>query len=162
MRDTDYDKIIELTSAGSGFLPANSRAIELADNCHTGEVISLIEVGKRDITFHRAYFSLLGYIYDWLPKNFKEKIPKDKFYIFCKHLRGEYDVIFEFKDGTKLVEYQSISFGKMSEKAFEAYVREQLPFLFGEVIQVLYPEKRDSDRIIAAIEDEYQIFLSKL
>lgn len=162
MKDTDYDKIIELTSAGGGFLPVNSRASELADNCRTGEVISLIEVGTRDMAFHRAYFSLLGYIYDWLPKSFKQKIPKDKFYQFLKHLHGDYNVIFAFKDGTTFVEYKSISFGKMSEKAFETYVREQLPFIYSEVIQQLYPEKHDSDRIIAAIEDKYQKFLSKL
>ena len=162
MRDTDYDKIIEITSVGSGFLPVNAAAVELADGSRTGEVISLIEVTARDTNFHRAYFSLLGYIYDWLPKSFKQTIPKDKFYIFCKHLRGDYDVLFSFKDGTKFIEYKSVAFGKLSQKAFEAYVREQLPFIYGEVIQVLYPDKETSDRIIAAIENEYINFLSKL
>jgi len=50
----------------------------------------------------------------------------------------------------------------MSQKSFEEYVRNQLPFIYGEVIQVLYKDKATSDRVILAIEDEYQRFLSKL
>ena len=161
MKDTDYTKIIEVTPVGGGFLPANQNAIELVDASVSGEVISLIECGKRDVKFHRAYFSLLGYIYSWLPKEFKNKIPKDKFYQFVKHLRGDYDVIYKFQDGTCFVEYRSISYGRMSQKAFENYVREQLPFIYEEVIHVLY-EKPDADRIIACIEDEYKKFLAKL
>ena len=71
-------------------------------------------------------------------------------------------VVDNLKDGTKFIEYRSISFGRMTQKTFEAYVREQLPFIYGEVIQVLYPDKETSDRIIAAIEDEFKKFLAKL
>ena len=162
MKDTDFNKICEFTSAGTGLLPFNQNAIELVDAVTTGEVISLMEVTQRDVKFHRGYFALLNYIYKWLPKSFHEAISPDKFYIFVKHLRGDYDVVFEFKDGTKFIEYRSISFGRMTQKTFEAYVREQLPFIYGEVIQVLYPEKETSDRIIAAIEDEFKKFLAKL
>jgi len=162
MKDTEFKKICEFTVTGGGMLPFNQNAVELIDMTTSGEVISMIEVSSRDVNFHRAYFSLIGYIYDWLPKSFKSKMTKDKFYVFLKHLRGDYDVIFEFKDGTKFIEYRSISFGRMSQKTFEAYVREQLPFIYGEVIQVLYPEKETSDRIIAAIEDEFKKFLAKL
>jgi len=162
MKDTEFKKICEFTVTGGGMLPFNQNAVELIDMTTSGEVISMIEVSSRDVNFHRAYFSLIGYIYDWLPKSFKSKMTKDKFYVFLKHLRGDYDVIFEFKDGTKFIEYRSISFGRMSQKTFEAYVREQLPFIYGEVIQVLYPDKATSDRIIAAIEDEFSKFLAKL
>jgi hypothetical protein len=162
MKDTDFQKICEFSTAGGGLLPVNQQAIELIDNCSSGEVISLIEVTNRDAVFHRAYFSLIGYIYDWLPKTFKQKVTKDKFYIFLKHIKGDYDVIFEFKDGTKFIEYQSIAFGRMSQKNFAAYVKNQLPFIYTNVIEALYINVADSDRIIAAIEDEYQKFLTKL
>ena len=162
MTDKDFQRICEFTNAGGGLLPFNQQAAELIDGCASGEVISLIEATARDVKFHRAYFSLIGYIYDWLPKAFKAKMTKDKFYIFLKHLRGDYDVIFEFKDGTKFIEYHSIAFGKMSQKTFEEYVRGQLPFIYAEVIEMLYPDKGTSDRIIASIEDEYQKFLQKL
>lgn len=159
MKDTDIDKIIELTPVGGGFLPRNEKGQELADTA-TG-VISLIEVTARDIKFHSAYFSLLSFIYSWLPKTFKEKIPKDKFYLFVKHLKGDYDIVMRFKDGTTLVNYKSISFSRMSQIEFENYVRDQLPFIYTEVIEKLYDEK-DSKRIIESIETEYLNFLSKL
>lgn len=162
MRDNDFQKICEFTVTGGGMLPFNQNAVELIDITTSGEVISMIEVSSRDVNFHRAYFSLIGYIYDWLPKSFKSKMTKDKFYVFLKHLRGDYDVIFEFKDGTRFIEYHSIAFGRMSQKSFEAYVREQLPFIYSEVIEQLYPDKQTSDRIIASIEDEYEKFLMKL
>lgn len=162
MKDTDFQRICEFRPAGGGLLPLNQNAIDLVDGSSHGEVLSLVEVTARDTKFHRAYFSLVNYIYAWLPTAFKTKVRQDKFYVFLKHLRGDYDVVFEFKDGTKFIEYKSIAFGKMSQKTFEAYVREQLPFIYGEVIQVLYPDKADSDRIIAAIEAEYEKFLQKL
>ena len=64
MKDTDYDKIIELTPVGGGFLPANERAEELLLSSHPSEVLSFLEVTARDLKFHRAYFSLIHYIHD--------------------------------------------------------------------------------------------------
>ncbi len=66
MKDTDYTKLIELTPVGGGYLPVNEAAHSLLDNCHSGEVLTFQEVSARDLNFHRAYFSLIGYIYDWL------------------------------------------------------------------------------------------------
>lgn len=162
MTDLDYDKIIELTPVGGGYLPANERAEELLLSSHSGEVLSFREVTARDLKFHQAYFSLINYIYDWLPVTFKKQIPKDKFYVFLKYLRKEYDTMFTFKDGTTWNELKSISFGRMSQKTFELYVKNQLPYIYTEVICVLYPEKKDSDRIIQCIETEYERFLIKL
>ena len=160
MKDLDYEKIVELKPTGGGFLPANQRASELLDNNRS--VLSFLEVTDRDVTFHRAYFSLIGFIYDWLTPTFKKQIHKDKFYRFIKHLRKEYDVIMTFKDGTTFVEYKSISFGRMSQATFVEYVKAQLPDIYNEIICVLYPNKTTSDRIIASIEDEYKKFLAKL
>lgn len=161
MKDTDFSKIIELTPAGGGWLPANQNARELLDTAVPGEVLSFEEVTARDLKFHRAYFSLMGYIWDWMPKHFKSKIPKDKFYLFCKHVKGDYEVVYQFKDGTTFVEYKSIAFGRMSQQTFKAYVREQLPVIYADIIEQLY-EKPQSDQVIACIEDKYQKFLSKL
>lgn len=43
MKDTDFQKICEFTTAGGGLLPANQQAIELIDNCVSGEVLSFVE-----------------------------------------------------------------------------------------------------------------------
>jgi hypothetical protein len=161
MKDTDYHNLIELTYVGGGWLSANQKAIELAEQSVRGEVHMFKEVTQRDIRFHKCYMSLLGYVYDYLPKSFKDTIPKDKFYKFLKHLQGQYKVVFSFKDGTSMIEYESIAFGNMSQKRFEEYIREQLPYVYENIVGA-YFEGEMYDNIINTIETEYEKFLQKL
>jgi len=161
MTDKDYHRTIELSNVGGGFIPVNQNATELLEQSFKGEVLSFLEVTNRDIKFHRCYFSLLSFIYDYLPQSFKKKVEKDKFYIFVKHLKGEYSVLFEFKDGTRMVEYDSIAFGRMSQKTFENYIREQLPFIYENVIGA-YFEGDIYNGIIETIEEEFKRLLAKL
>ncbi len=162
MKDSDYHNLVELTpSRGVGFLPANQRAEELLNTSFRGEVIAFKEVSRRDISFHRGYFSLLNYIYSWLPDSFKMKIPEKHFYQFLKHIQGAYNVVYRFKDGTTFVEYKSISFGRMSQQDFEDYVREQLTVIYADVIGELFTES-EAKMVIDAIEDEYQKYLIRL
>lgn len=161
MKDTEVNKLIEFYYTGGGFLPANENAENLTLNLANGEVIQLRDVTQRDIKFHRCYFSLINYIYDYLPKNFKNKIPKDKFHLWLKHLKGQYSVDFTFKDGTKLVTYESISFGRMSEQQFRTYVKEQLPFIYENVIGAFF-KGEIYDSIISTIENDYERFFDKL
>lgn len=160
MTDKEYKDLLEFQWVG-GLIPINENAIEFCETLKKGDIVELKDVTKRDLVFHRAYFGLMSYIYNYLPDKFKKTIPIDKFYQFIKHLRGDYDVFFEFKDGTKLVEYQSISFGKLSQKAFENYVRESLPWIYENVIGVFF-EGKVYDNIIETIEQEWEKFLAKL
>jgi hypothetical protein len=133
----------------------------LIEQSSRGEIFTFDNKTYRDLSFHRCYFSLLNFIYDYLPTKFKETVSKDKFYHFLKHLKGEYEVIFEFKDGTKLVEYESLSFGRMNQNRFKEYIREQLPWIYENVVGVYY--KGDMyNGIIETIEEGYKKFLSKL
>jgi hypothetical protein len=161
MKDTELDKIQEWSVVGGGLIPFSDTAIEFLEQCQRGQVIAFKEVTARDISFHRCYMLLLSYIYGYLPRSFQTVVPKEKFYKWLKHLKGQYKVLFEFKDGTKLVEYDSISFGKMPQKAFEDYIREQLPWIYTEVIGKFY-EGDIYDGIIKNIEDEFEKFLAKL
>jgi len=161
MKDSDYFKLIELANVGGGFIPANENASELLDQSRKGEILSFKEVTARDISMHRCYFSLLNFIYNYLPLKFRKAVPEDKFYIFIKHLKGEYAVLFDFSDGTKMVEYESISFGNMSQKRFESFIREQLPFIYENVIGKFF-EGEIYDSIINTIEKEYERFMAKL
>jgi hypothetical protein len=161
MKDNEYYNLIEMTYAGGGFLPANEAANLLMERCKQGEVLTFIEKTPRDLEFMKCYFSLLHFIYDLLPMEFKLKAHKKIFYLILKHLAGDYNIKFEFKDGSKLIEYHSISFGRMSQKTFENYVAEQLPFIYENVICKMFePEK--AKEIIDLIETEYERFLSKL
>jgi hypothetical protein len=161
MTDKDYDRLMEWVNVGGGLTPQNDNAIELLEQSTRGEILTFLEVTDRDLNFHRAYMSLLGFIYDYLPPNFKKAVKKNNFYRWLKHLKGQYQVLFEFQDGTKLVEYDSIAFGRMSQKSFESYIREQLPWIYSEVIGKFFTGKI-YDGIIETIENEYQKFLAKL
>ena len=161
MTDKDYTKRMDFAYMGGGLIPISPNAIELLEQSDNAEVLSFLEMTNRDISFHRCYFSLLGFIYDYLPNQFKNKIPKDNFYLFIKHLKKQYKVLYVFADGSQQIEYDSISFGRMSQKTFENYIREQLPFIYTEIIGA-YFEGEIYNGIIDTIEEEYKKFLSKL
>jgi hypothetical protein len=161
MNDKSYHKIVSFKYMGGGFIPANENARDLETRAKRNEELYFIEVTGRDLKFNRCYFALLGYIYEYLPEKFKRSIKKSDFYQFVKHLKGDYNVIFEFNDGTKMVEYESISFGRMSQKSFEAYISEQLPFLYSEVVGAFF-EGAIYDNIISNIENDYKSFLNRL
>ncbi len=161
MTHSEYRNLIELAWMGGGFVPSNVLAIELCEQLKRGEVVAFKEATARDIKFHRAYMGLLSFIYGYMPVQFQHAVPEQHFYKFLKHLKGNYDVLYKFKDGTKLVEYESISFGRMSQKRFEAYIREQLPWIYSEVLGA-YFEGEMLNGIIATIEEEWENFLKNL
>lgn len=161
VKDKDFDKLIDLAYMGGGWIPVNDNANELSEQSVKGQIHSFIECTERDLKFHRCYMSLLGFIYDYLPEKFKKKVHKSNFYQFLKHLQGKYKVIYKFADGTTLVEYESIAFGRMSQVRFINYIREQLPFIYTNIIGEFY-DGEIYDNIIATIEEEYSKFLAKL
>jgi hypothetical protein len=161
MTDKKFKRVIELTYMGGGWIPANDNANNLADQSVKGEIQAFEECTVRDIRFHRCYFSFLNYIYAYLPNKFKQEVSEGNFYLFLKHLQGKYKVLYSFKDGTKMVEYESLSFGNMSEKRFREYIKEQLPFIYEYVISPFFQDELYYN-IIETIEKDYEKFLSKL
>jgi hypothetical protein len=161
MSDKDFYNLVDFYNAGGGLLPANERAQEIMEQLASGEIVSFKEITARDLKRHRCYFSLLKFIWGYMPLSFKKAIPEGSFYLFLKHLKKEYKVVFTFQDGTTMVEYDSISFGKMSEIRFREYVKEQLPFIYSDVIGK-YFDGEIYNNIIETIEIEYDKFLSKL
>lgn len=161
MTDKDFQKRMDFAYMGGGMIPISPNAIELCEQSDHGEVFSFKEMTNRDLAMHRCYFALLKFIYGYMPKKFKEIISEDKFYLWLKHLKGQYKVVFTFSDGTSLVEYDSISFGRMSQKSFETYIREQLPYIYTDVLGK-YFEGDILNGIIDTIEEEFKKFLSKL
>lgn len=144
-----------------GFLkPSNQASIEYVDQLAGGELVRLKDNTERDIKYHASYFTLLGYIYDLLPSNFKTRVPRSKFYIFLKELFGDYEII---KVGElEIKEYKSIAFGRMSQKTFEAYVKHQIPRIYSDVIRPLFKDDERYNQVIEWIEDEMDKILFKL
>jgi hypothetical protein len=162
MKKSDYDKLLEVTFVGGGWIPLNQNAQDLADQSGKGEIHNFREVTARDLKFHNCYFSLLSFIYGYMPKMITEKVSNKNFYKWLKHLKKEYEVIFTYSDGTTLVEYESLAFGNMSQKRFEEYIRNQITWIFENVLRPVYKDDTIYNGITATIEEEYKKFLSKL
>jgi hypothetical protein len=143
------------------FKPVSTEAIEFTHSLKHDEIVYFEEKKDRDLRFHRAYFALLNYIYSWMPEKFKMQIPEKHFYNWLKILLNDYEVIFTFKNGEKLIESKSIAFGKMSQKTFENYVREQLPKIYDNVIYTLFSVDKAA-AIIENIEVEFEKYLNNL
>ena len=161
MKDTDYNDLLEFIPVNGGLLPANQNAIDLMAVAKNGKIVTMKNVSARDVKFHNCYFSLLNYIWCMLPPHFRAKVPCNKFYHFLKMVKGEYDTVYTFKDGRKMIEYQSISFGKMNQQQFIEYVSEQLPIIYEEIIMQIFKADQ-ATLVIESIEEEYKKFLSKL
>lgn len=161
MNDKEYQNSLIFRNLGEVLEPVNLKAKQFLQDIKIGKEITLKEVTKRDLKFHRAYFEFIHQVYSYLPQTFKSRIPKDKFYIFLKELQGRYVIIYRFKNGSELKEYDSIAFDKMTQVEFETFVREQLPFIYENLIYALFDKKR-ADSVIATIEEDFKIFLSKL
>lgn len=163
MKDTDYNKLVELTLMNGHLIPSNQNAIDLISNMRDGEKTYVSIETSRDISLHRCYFSLLNYIWLWMPQNFKDKISSKYFYKFIKIIQGEFDVVFEFKDGIKMIEYKSIAFGNMSNERFREFVKEQISIIYNDIIYPTFNKNTEmADHIISEIENEYEKFLNKL
>jgi hypothetical protein len=162
MTDKDYGRLTEWVNEGGALTPFSQPAYELSDSAKKGEIVTMLEMTDRSLSFHRCYFSLLGFIYDQLPKRFHQKLAKKHFHTYLKHLKGQFDIIAQFGD-VVLVEYESIAFGRMSEHTFRDYVRNQLPWIYVKVIGKYYKVGGwRYNRKINNIEEEYKKFLSKL
>ena len=160
MKHTEYIQHAQFACLHGKYLsPANDKAEELLASVAHGEVLQLQDKTGRDIKFHRAYFGLLSTIYDNLTKPFKAKVSKSKFYDFLKELRGDYEVTKVGK--LEIKHYKSISFGRMSQATFKQYVKDQLPFIYENVIHALY-EQEMADIVIGVIEEEWEKYLAKL
>ena len=161
MKTEDYNNLIQFTKVYPHFVPVNEPARNLLQDIEDGEIVYLKQAKQRDLKLHRCYMLLLSYIHSYLPKTFQNAVPKNKFYQFLKQLKSEYKVIFAFKDGSKMIEYESISFSKMDEQKFRSYIKEQLPFIYSDVIGAYYSGTKYNS-IIENIEEEFEKFFTKL
>ena len=162
MKKSEFDKLIELSyTGGFRFSPINQNAIELCNSLGIGEIIKVDLKTERDYKFHQAYFVLIGFIYDYMPDKFKNKVLKQHFYKWLQTLKEDYEVVFTFSDGRQLVEYTSLSFGRMSQERFKDYIKEQLLWIYENVIGAFYSGEI-YDGIIQTIEKEFEKFLAKL
>lgn len=190
MKDTDLKKMLHFKYVGGALMPANDKAEEYMLMLRVNELVYLTDATKRDLAMHRCFFALLNYVYAYMPERFKKEVPGDKFYNFVKHVQGKYTTVFSFRDDEKisdildtclelgidaekastiaakfgktdLIEYESISFGRMSQKRFKEYISEQMPILYEEILGKFFKDEVLSG-IIETIEEDFTNFMNKL
>ena len=161
MNTDKYTTLMQFKHQQGLFKPVSTEAIEFTHSLKHDEIVYFEEKKDRDLIFHSSYFALLRYIYSWLPEKFKMEVPEKYFYKFLKIYEKEYKLIYEFKDGDKLIEVDSIAFGNMSQKRFENYVRDQLPKIYDRVIYRLF-QLDEAAAIIENIEVEFEKYLNNL
>jgi len=161
MTDKDYTKLLSFKSMhGSAMIPFNSNAIEFNEQVKNDDIVYFKNVTKRDLSLHRGYFLMLADVWGFLPVTFKNKVSKEYFYTWLKLYQGKYKVIFKFKDGRELIEYESISFSKMDNNQFKDYIKTQIPVWY-ELFQELLPNDF-ANSAIETIEENFERLLSKL
>ena len=158
MNKKKFDSLLKFEHFGGKLGPGNNNAVEYLDSLKNGEHVYMEDSTKRDIKFHRCYMGMMDYIHEWIKD--KVKCPKGKFYIFVKHLRGLFDTFGTEK--TEIIIYHSISFGNMSQKRFEAYVKDELAFIYSDILRPIFKEDEQFESVVANIEHEFERFLSKL
>ena len=161
MKDTEFKDLLQFSNmGGSALIPENQNAVEFVEQLKNGENVWLKSKTERDLGLHRAYFLMLAEVWGYLPKKFRDNIPKEKFYLWLKLYNNNYNVIFEFKDGRQFIEYESISFGRMDNNKFKEYVKMQIPVWY-RLFTDLLPEQFANDAI-ETIEQNFERTLQKL
>lgn len=154
------DDFLELKSFNvhNGYLAPNQvETDEWLELLKHGQQVYMKHIEARDLGMHRGYFKILAFIYDRLPLSYRSRIDKKYFYKFIKMLSDEYKIIFEFKDGRQMIEYESISFAKMNQQKFRQYFNNQLTVIYEHILIPL-----NKEYLMDEIESEFEKLLSKL
>lgn len=155
------DNFLELKSfkvhKGNALMPNQIETAEWLEQLKHNDTIYFKHIESRDLGMHKAYFKILSYIYDRLPLNFKNSVAKQHFYKFLKLLSKEYTVVFKFKDGREMIEYNSISFSKMNQTKFREYFNNQLSVIYEELLIPF-----EIDYLMDEVQEEFDKILLKL
>lgn len=159
MKTDEYLALLEFKNhKGQVLVPAQQESQEFLELLKDNETVYFKQIKPRDIGMHRAYFLILGYIYDRLNLDFRKNIcAKKDFYKYLKFLNNEYKVSFEKSNGEKYIELVSISFAKMTQSKFREYFNNQLSVIYEEI---LIPAEQDY--LMDEINVEFEKILSKL
>ena len=113
-----------------GFVPANDDAAAFAGKVKLGKLITLEGKQSRNLRFHRKYFAILKLI----SENSNPHIGTKAALHFAKLASGTGEFVKDSRGESHFVP-GSISFAKMDEDAFQAFVQSSIPPLVGRFMQ---------------------------
>lgn len=109
-----------------GFTPANDDAAEFFGKTKLGQLVTLTGKQSRNLKFHRLFFAILRLISD----NSNPPISEKAALHFAKIAAGVGDVVTDSR-GEKHFVPGSISFGRMNQAEFDAFVKAAIPPVVG-------------------------------
>lgn len=119
----------------TGFTPFNEEAAEFFDTIKTGRIVELKGTRVRNGGYHRLFFAMLKLIAD----NSTPAINMKAALHFAKLATGTGEVVKDSRGEAHFVP-GSISFAKMDQAAFEAFVQSAIPPLVGRFMAGTAPE----------------------
>ena len=147
--------VLSLSRIGGGLFPTDTESEEIINSLSKGENVNVILNADRNILMHRAYFSIMSFVWDNLPEKFQSKCPKKHFYKFLKEMQGRFEII-EISAKTQVKEYESLNFSKMGFKRFHEVFKEDLEFIASDILPAL--DMHDFTEILFT---KYELTLTK-
>ncbi len=134
------------TKALDGCLrPFNDEAIEFVASVKVGRVVALEGVKVRNGQYHKLYFAILKLI----AENSNPPISRKAALHFAKLAAGIGEVVKDSRGEGHFVP-GSISFAKMDQAAFEAFVQASIPALVGRFMRGTAPDEVISEAMALA------------
>ena len=118
-----------------GFRPANEEAAEMLRSCKFGEIMELKATKVRNGRYHRLFFAMLKLI----SENSEPHISKKAALHFAKLVTGTGEVVTDSRGEHHFVP-GSISFARMDQAGFEAFVQAAIPPLVGRFMAGTAPQ----------------------
>lgn len=119
----------------AGFRPINEEAEELFHRTKFGEIVELTGTKVRNGNYHRLFFAMLKLI----SENSNPHISPKAALHFAKIASGTGEVVTDSRGETHFIP-GSISFAKMDQTAFEAFVQTAIPPLVGRFMRGTAPD----------------------
>lgn len=146
--------VLSLARRGTGLFPTDAESEEIIKTLPFEDNFNVILNADRNARMHRAYFSLLSFVWENLPEKFQKKCPKQHFYKFLKEMQGRFETIQVGK--TEVKTYESISFNKMGQKRFHEIFSEDIRFIAYEILPAL-----DMQEFAEILFTQYELTLVK-
>lgn len=118
-----------------GFRPVNEEAEELFHRVKFGEIVELTGTKVRNGNYHRLFFAMLKLI----SENSNPHISPKAALHFAKIASGTGDVVTDSRGEAHFIP-GSISFAKMDQASFEAFVQSSIPPLVGRFMRGTAPD----------------------
>ncbi len=130
------DRALYTKALDGSFRAFNDEAVEFAASVKVGRVVALEGVRVRNGQYHKLYFAILKLI----AENSNPPISRKAALHFAKVAAGVGEFIDDSK-GERWFVPGSISFAKMDQAGFEAFVQSSIPPLVGRFMRGTAPDE---------------------